>query len=319
MLRLPINALHEGLKSDKAQGVADALASRLDTWAIHNADDFTRLNAGRKPHHVDPGILRQVLETRSATGRLASDYRHLRGLDGEPLDALRSAVEMQYALEPSTGTCDTLMVTAIPLPSQDPKVVNAYNALRLVNANYKDNIRKANKESATSADSSLLTDDASSKQAGSKGRPKVSTVPDALSKGKSKSSESEDKESGGSNNADQSASVTEIDSDTAIDTPKYDCPLLVHSANYRPYELDLKSTKTLPTLQCILIPQLTVEYKRPTQDEIKALNQSRMCNGGTGRFLEMLGIKRFPVFTLAVHGVYASLVMGWVAEDGVSF
>ncbi len=255
----------EQLKGDQPSVYANKLHVDLDNWKKHEAALSTELTL--HPQNNDQWT--QAVEAEIAIGRMRLELGKIHRVNN-PTELLLSRVESQCALEPSTGTCDAVLVTVIPLPTPTPKTFAAYNASRFVTANYKPALLKA----AFLPPEALLDDQAPLD--GSEGEPK-----------KRKS-----------------------------ETPLYDFPLQVQSGDYLPFELKLKST--MPQIPYIILPQLIVEYKKPADDEIKALNQTRMYDISNVLYFDSLGIKSYPVFSLAVHGTRAALIMGWKSRNGVS-
>lgn len=72
--------------------------------------------------------------------------------------------------------------------------------------------------------------------------------------------------------------------------------MAITSPMKRPYPAD-----SAP--QCLDIPLLLAEYKKLSDDfSLKGVNQARMYGIATAKFLSVLGIEDFPVFTLVTEG-----------------
>lgn len=385
-LRLPRNTFLEGLKGDQA----DTIVSNLSTCLLHWSTRCLNVHAALQKRQSELGkdTVKQAKEAHEAIVRLYGKFD-----TSKAIVDLRSQVINQHASEPTSGTCDAVMVTSIPIPKniRTAKAVAAYNRSRVIVANYKparvlqeivsrqpgshapaDDTLRGEFSAAFKADSEVKIEgngeggsqvkgnvqgenngkgelaNIQAKQAHRQGEARGvsqarqgTKMPQPASEDGSGTQARAGREGrggtkigggDGTKTATGTRTGTGGESERGGETgagvknaqkplaplkfPLYEFPLSVHSGDYPPYNPALETSA--PTVQWILLPQLFAEYKKPEDDEIKALNQARFYCVSGAAYLDTVGIREYPVYSLAAHGTLAALIMGWKSNDGVS-
>lgn len=62
------------------------------------------------------------------------------------------------------------------------------------------------------------------------------------------------------------------------------------------------------------LPTMAIEYKKASHDEVQAASQCRSYLVAALKFLDLLGIREYPIFGLATNGSIGVILMGWMTQ-----
>ncbi|KAJ3556116.1 hypothetical protein NM688_g2200 [Phlebia brevispora] len=342
-LRLPRNTLSDQLALSGHKEYINGLQDRLEEWWSQNGavarhvrkqqDDENELFEEQCRQALDASV-----NLSNRFGRLSSSSR------------LRAVVQAQAKTEPASAKCDAILVTSIPVNFErgvETKVLEAYKNFRLAKIDGKGSVESkvpssANEEQTTSDAIENVTGAGRNENAGR----------DTEDAGRNTEDAGRNTEDAGRNTEDAGRDTEDTDEDAQSSRKRiksfrlYYFPLGVvgndpmhkvllkgaasvnsgtatpHAADAPPNDL---TTEALPSTDAsapsmnIFLPQLMVEYKKQDQSEGKALNQARMYSVTSVSYLAAIGIKAYPVFTLAAHGTLGNLIMTWMSENGAIY
>ncbi|KAF7790836.1 hypothetical protein EIP86_001793 [Pleurotus ostreatoroseus] len=334
-LRLPRNALLDELRGVKPADHAKKLRKHLQHWQLHNSRVYEHFleNETDDPEHdatheelistegdasePTPTLTEQSLQSWNASGQLVAEFNQLYPTSSRSTTPLKLHVEGQSRREPLRGTCDAILVTSIPLPEGE-KALAAYNASKLVFARYRPDGKSATESEGVQVQvppAPTLPNE--TQQQKTTGQSRTAKGNKAKAKGSGQTGQTTRPDSGSSNSNTRQQVSTQKGSSAAYKL--YQFPLTVESGDYEPYKPEPVPNVYQNTTKCVMLPQLSVEYKCPSDDETKALNQCRMYVSAAVESSTTMGIIKYPMFTLAVHGTRAALLMGWRSSDGATY
>ncbi len=102
----------------------------------------------------------------------------------------------------------------------------------------------------------------------------------------------------------------------AEETQRMKSPFFTNASETRNFKLTLSQLAEIVEnlLGCHLISVLFGEYKKPDEEDGKAVNQCKMYMVSGVMHLKSLGITRYPVFGLATNGTVGALLCCWYSK-----
>ncbi|KAJ3554603.1 hypothetical protein NM688_g3020 [Phlebia brevispora] len=327
-LRLPRNTLSDQLALSSRKEYINGLQDCLEEWS--NQNSAVRSHVRRHEDGENQLFREQCKQAYLASVDLGTRFEGLASSS-----RIRAVVQAQAKTEPASAKCDAILVTSIPVNLErgvETKVLEAYKNFRL--AKIDDDKGSVESKVPSSASEEQTTSDAIENVTGA-GR-NENAGRDTEDAGSGTEDTDEDAHHVGGNPKDavedaqssrkriKSLALYYFPLGVVGNDPMHKVLLKgttsVNPGTATPHAADTPAndlvTEALPS---IFLPQLVVEYKKQDQPEGKALNQARMYSVASISYLAAIGIKAYPVFTLAAHGTLGNLIMTWMSENGAIY